>query len=95
MKVFIDGNFVIPGLEGKNEIEMSTDEVTLKTVLEELSSKSSKKMRFIDCVTDEIDYLSYHITVNEESPTAIEAFLDRPLKDGDRVTIRILGLGGG
>jgi molybdopterin converting factor small subunit len=95
MKVLIDANFVIPGLEGKNEIEISSAEVTLKTVLEELSSMSSRRMNFIDRWTREIDYLSYHITVNEESPSALEAFSDRPLKDGDRVTIRLLGLCGG
>ena len=95
MKVLIDGNFVIPGLEDKNEIEISSAEVTLKTVLEELSSKSSRRMNFIDNRTGEIDYLSYHITVNEESPSAIEASLDRPLEDGDRVTIRLQGLCGG
>jgi hypothetical protein len=95
MKVLIDGNFVIPGLEDKNEIEISSAEVTLKTVLEEISSKSLKRMNFIDNRTGEIDYLSYHITVNEESPSAIEASLDRPLEDGDRVTIRLQGLCGG
>ncbi len=95
MKVLIDGNFVIPGLEDENGIEISSAEVTLKTVLEELSSKSLRRMNFIDNRTGEIDYLSYHITVNEESSSAIEASLDNPLKDGDRVTIRLQGLCGG
>jgi len=95
MKISIDGNFAIPGLEGKNEIEISSAEVTLKTVLEELSSKSLRQMNFINRWTGEIDYLSYHITVNEESPSAMEASLDWALKDGDRVTIRLIGLSGG
>ena len=95
MKVLIDVNFDIPALEGKNEIEISSAEVTLKTVLDKISSKSSRLMNFIDRWTGEIDYLSYHITVNEESPSAMEASLDWALKDGDRVTIRLLGLCGG
>lgn len=81
MKVLIGGNFVIPCLEGKDEIEIPRAKVTLKTVLEELSSKSSRRMNFIDNLTGEIDYLSYHITVNEESPSAMEASLDGPLKN--------------
>ena len=89
MKIYVNANFFIPALRGGNEIEIANSEVTLKVLLEELSSKDSDTVSFINRRTGEIDHYSYHITINDDD---LEAVLQKSLQDGDRVTINLLGL---
>jgi hypothetical protein len=95
MKIGIVSNFTIPGLEGENEIYLDRPAITLRGLLEELSSRSSGRVRFIHPSADAVHPMDFIIDVNGLPNQGSREDLDVALKDGDIVTIKVLPLGGG
>ena len=95
MKIRIESNFVLPGMEGIDEIDLDRPRVTLRAVLEELSSKSSGRVKYIRSSTDAVDPASFVIEVNGAPNPGSRDSLEMALNDGDTVTVRISPLGGG
>jgi len=95
MKIGIVSNFTIPGLEGENEIYLDRPAITLRGLLEELSSRSSGRARFIHPSTEAVDPMDFMIDVNGLPNQGLRDDLDLALKDGDVVAIKVLLLGGG
>lgn len=95
MKIRVDSNFVIPGLEGENEVDLSDSTVTLRKVLEELSSRSSGRVRFIRPMTDAVDPMDFIIEINGLSNQGSRESLNVVLKEADIITIKLSPLGGG
>ncbi len=95
MNIRIDSNFVIPGLEGVNGIDLNHTHVNLRMVLEELSLRSSGRVRFIHPLKDFVDQRDFLIEINGLSNTGSKEALETKLNDGDAVTVRVLPLGGG
>jgi hypothetical protein len=95
MKIKIDSNFVLPGLERENEIYLDHSRVTLRKVLEELSLKSSGRVKYIHPSTGVVDHMNFLIEINGVPNQGSGSDLEKTLSDGDTVTIKLYPLGGG
>ncbi len=95
MKIRIDSNVIIPGLEGLNEVDFNHTHVSLRMVLEELSLRSSGRVQFIHPLRDFVDQRDFLIEINGLPNLGSKEALETSLNDGDTVTIRVLPLGGG
>ena len=61
MKIGIVSNFTLPGLEGENEIYLDRPAITLRGLLEELTLKSSGRVKYIRPSTGAIDPMDFLI----------------------------------
>ncbi len=95
MKIRIVSNFAIPGLEGENEIDVDRPALTLRELLEELSLKSSGRVKYIRPSTDAVNPMDFLIEVNGLPNRSSREDLDVALKEGDIITIKVFPLGGG
>jgi molybdopterin converting factor small subunit len=95
MKIFIDSNFVVPGLEDKEGLEIDQPEITLREFLEKLSSMSSDRIEYVEPGAHALDPSDWEVEINDLPYQDYKAGLEHPIKDGDTVTIRIVALGGG
>jgi len=95
MRIRIDSNFILPGLEGVNEIDLNHTHVTLWVVLEELSLRSSGRVKFIRPMTDLVDPMDFLIEINGFPNPGSREELETRLNEGDLVTIKLSPLGGG
>ena len=95
MKIFIESNFVVPGLEDEEGLEIDQSEITLREFLEKLSSMSPDRVEYVEPGAQSLDPSDWEVEINGLPYQDYEAGLEHPIKDGDRVTIRIVALGGG
>jgi hypothetical protein len=95
MKIFIESNFVVPGLEDKEGLEINQAEITLREFLEKLSTMSPDRVEYVEPGAKALDPLDWEVEINGIPYQDYEGGLEHPIKDGDSVTIRIVALGGG
>jgi hypothetical protein len=95
MKIFIASNFVVPGLEDEEGLEIDQSEITLRDFLERLSSMSPDRVVYVEPGAQALDPSDWEVEINGLPYQDYEGALEHPIKDGDRVTIRIVALGGG
>jgi hypothetical protein len=95
MKIFIESNFLVPGLEDRDGLEIDQPEITLRRFLERLSSLSPDRVEYVEPGTQTLDPFDWEVEINGLPYQDYEGGLEHPLKDGDSVTIRIVALGGG
>jgi len=95
MKIRIDSNFVLPGLEGMNEIYLDHPQFNLRMVLEELSLRSSGRLKFIRPLTNSVDPMDFVIEINGLPNPGSKEALEKGLNEGDLLTIKLSPLGGG
>jgi len=95
MKIIIKSNFVIPGLEDKENLELGQSKITLRAFLEKLGERAPDPMAYVEPGADRLDPDDWEVDINELPYQDFENGLETVLKDGDRVTIRILAQGGG
>jgi hypothetical protein len=95
MKIFIESNFVVPGLEDKEGFEINQAEITLREFLEKLSTMSPNRVEYVEPGAQALDPLDWEVEINGIPYQDYEEGLEHPIKDGDSVTIRIVALGGG
>jgi len=57
MKIYIKSNFVVPGLEGKESLELNVPEISLRDFLEKLSTMSPERLEYVRPGAKEIDRL--------------------------------------
>ena len=95
MKIFVESNFVVPGLEDKDGLEIDQPEITLRDFLERLSSMSPDRIEYVEPGSQALDPSDWEVEINGLPYQNYEESLEHPLKDGDSVTIRIVALGGG
>jgi hypothetical protein len=95
MKIRVVSSFVIPGLEDENEIYFDHPTITLREVLEEVSSRSSNRVKFIHPSTGAVDPMAFDIEINGLPNQGSRETLETVLKEGDTITINLLPLGGG
>jgi hypothetical protein len=93
MRINIRSNFVIPGLEGKENLEIDRVEISLREFLEELSRRAPIRVEYIR--QGIIDPDEWEIEINNIPYYACPGGLDTLLRDNDTVTIKIMALGGG
>lgn len=95
MKILTQSNFVIPGLEGEESLELSGLEITLGDFFKELSKRSPDPLEYVEPGADRLDPDDWEVDINDIPYQDYEEGLEKTLKDGDRVTIRIMAQGGG
>jgi len=95
MKIFIESNFVVPGLEDEAGLDIDQPEITLREFLEKLSSMSPDRVEYVEAGAQALDPFDWEVEINGLPYQDYEAGLEHLIKDGDRVTIRIVALGGG
>ena len=95
MKIRIDSNFVLPGMEGVNEIDLNLPHIKLRRVLEELMLRSSGRVKLIRPMTESVDPMDFLIEVNGLPNPGSKEALEMGLNEGDLVTIKLSPLGGG
>ena len=95
MKIFIESNFFLPGLEKAASIMFDESEMTLRVFFEKLSRMTSDRLEFIESDTLQMNTEDWGIEINGRPYQILHAGLDHILKGGDTVSIKILPMGGG
>ena len=98
MKILLETNFGRGWKIKDGEVELTDNQLTLKTLLEELSRQHpEERVTFIDPETNEIDPEEYLVMVNGGSWEFLPERLETKLSAGDRVSIMksVEMLGGG
>jgi hypothetical protein len=95
MKIHIKSNFVVPGLEDKESVDINGPEISVRAFLEKLSTMSPQGLKYVEPGADRLEADYWEIDINDIPYQNHEKGLERLLKDGDTVTIKIMALGGG
>jgi len=95
MKIYIKSNFVVPGIEDNDWIEMDCQEMALREFLEALAELSPDPLVYVEPGSDRLDPDDWEIDINDVPYQDFIEGLEYPLRDGDVLTIRILAQGGG
>ena len=95
MKIMIKSNFVIPGLEDEESLELNVSTLTLREFLENLSRLSPDPLNYVAPGADRLDPDDWEVEINDVPYQDFEEGLEKSLNDGDTVTIRVLAQGGG
>lgn len=95
MKIYIKSNFVVPGLEDREDIDLNCSHKTLREFLEELSMMAPTRIEYVRPGAKVLDPIDWEVEINEVPYQNCEDGLETFLGDGDTVTMRILALGGG
>lgn len=95
MKIYIKSNFVVPGLEQQEWIEIDPPEITLREFLEKLAELSSDPIVYVEPGADRLDPDDWEVDINGIPYQGSEKRLEEIIKDGDVLTIRVLAQGGG
>ncbi|MBI4288318.1 MAG: MoaD/ThiS family protein [Chloroflexi bacterium] len=90
MKVTISSNFD----PGAGELALPDGRNTVRQLLEELSERNWRKIRFIDTRTNDIDDF-FVVQVNGADCHSLPGGIDTSLKDGDRVQLDVIIFMGG
>ncbi len=95
MKIYVKSNFIVPGLDSGEFVDLNHSQLTIREFLEELSERSPTRVEYIQSEAQTINPDEWEIRINDIPYPQWSAGLDTPLKDGDTVTIIIIPLGGG
>jgi len=91
----IKSNFVIPGLEDEESLELNVSTLTLREFLENLSRLSPDPLDYVAPGVDRLDPDDWEVEINDVPYQDFEEGLGKSLNDEDTVTIRVLAQGGG
>ena len=96
MKIHIKSNFVVPGLEDREHIELDRVDVTLRELLEELQRVAAPSpIEYVKPGARALDPDDWEVEINDLPYQKCASELETALKEGDTVTIKIMALGGG
>jgi len=95
MRVNIKSNFIVPGLENQEGIDLERSTITLRELLDEFSERGPNRVEYVRPGARTINPDEWEIRINDTPYQQWSAGLETPLKDGDTVTIIIIPLGGG
>ncbi len=95
MKIYVKSNFIVPGLDNGDSVNLDQSQLTLREFLEDLSERSPTRVEFVRSGGQTINSDEWEIRINDTPYPQWSAGLETPLKDGDTVTIIIIPLGGG
>jgi hypothetical protein len=95
MKIHIQSNFVIPGLEKNESVDFEFDRMSLRQFLEELSKRAPHPIEYVKPGAKTLNPFDWHVEVNHVPYQDCAGGLETGLKDGDIVTINIQVIAGG
>ena len=91
----IKSNFVVPGLEDEESLELNVSTLTLREFLENLSKLSPDPLDYVAPGADRLDPDDWEVEINDVPYQDFKEGIEKYLNDGDTVTIRVLAQGGG
>ncbi len=94
MKIYIKSNFVVPGLEDSDSVDIDGSTLTLRQFLEKLSTMSPTPIEYVRAGAKTLNPDDWEIDINGVPCNEREG-LETLLKDGDTVTLKIVVFGGG
>lgn len=95
MKLFLQSNFVIPGFEDKEFFENERSVMTVREFLHELSIMSGGEVEYLVPGAQRLDPDDWELEINDVPYQKFSEGVERGLKEGDRITLRIVAQGGG
>jgi molybdopterin converting factor small subunit len=95
MKIYVKSNFVVPGLDSGEFVDLDDSRLTIREFLGVLSERSPTRAEYVQPGAQTINPDEWEIRINDIPFPQWSAGLDTPLKDGDTVTLIIIPLGGG
>jgi len=95
MRIKIKSNFIVPGLEDQEGIDLDRPTITLREFLDELSERGPTRVEYVREGAQTINPDEWEISINDTPYHQWKDGLETSLKDGDTVTIIIIPLGGG
>ena len=96
MKINIKSNFVVPGVDDRDHLDVDRAEMTLRELLEELQRLASPMpIEYVRPGARVLDPDDWEVDINDIPYQKCDEELETPLRDGDTVNIKILALGGG
>ena len=94
MRINLESNFMLLGSEDIERIDFETTEVTLKGLLEAISSRSTNNPEFLNKDGTDVT-IGWDISINGCPLGESERGVNSVLRDGDKVEINLDLLGGG
>ena len=95
MKIYVKSNFVVPGLNGRESVDLDQSQLTIREFLHKLSERSPTRVEYVRSGAQAINPDEWEIRINDTPYQQWSAGLETFLKDGDTVTIIIIAFGGG
>ena len=95
MRIYVKSNFIVPGLDNGEFVNLDQSQLTLREFLKWLSEKAPTRVEYVRPGAQTINPDEWEIRINDTPYPQWSAGLETPLKDGDTVTIIIIPLGGG
>jgi len=96
VKIHLKSNFVVPGLEDREYVEVDGSEMTLRQLLEELQRLAAPSpIEYVKPGARALDPDDWEVDINGLPYQKSDRELETLLRDGDTVSIRIMALGGG
>ena len=95
MRIYVKSNFVVPGLDSGEFVDLDRSQLTIGAFLRELAERSPTRVEYVRPGTQTINPDEWEIRINDILSPKWKSGLETPLKEGDTVTIIIIPLGGG
>ena len=95
MKIHINSNFFVPGLEQEESVTIPAAGINLYGFLEELARMSPTPIEYVRPGAVALDPDDWEVAINDIPYQHCPAGLQTALRDEDRVTIKIMSYGGG
>ena len=95
MKIHVKSNFVVPGLDSEEFVDLDRSQLTIGEFLKELAERAPTRVEYVRPGTQTIDPDEWEIKINDIPYHQCGRGLETSLKDGDTVTIILIPLGGG
>jgi hypothetical protein len=95
VRIYIKSNFLIPGLENAEWVDLDRKSMTLREFLEELSAKAPSNIKYVQPGAKALDPDDWEVQINGVPYQQGSDGLETALKHEDTVTVTLLALGGG
>lgn len=95
MKIHINSNFFVPGLEQEESVTIPAARINLCVFLEELARMSPTPIEYVRPGAVTLDPDDWEVAINDIPYQHYPEGLQTTLRDEDRVTIKIMAYGGG
>jgi hypothetical protein len=95
MKIYVESNFIVPGLVNGEFVDSDQKQLTIREFLKELAEKAPTRVEYVRPGGQTIDPDEWKISINDIPSPQWKNGLETCLRDGDTVTIIIVPLGGG
>jgi hypothetical protein len=95
VKIHINSNFFVPGLEQEESVTIPAARINLCGFLEELARMSPTPIEYVRPGAVTLDPDDWEVAINDIPYQHCPEGLQTNLQDEDRVTIKIMSYGGG